>query len=158
MARGLKLYNNTSAQVDPTGVWIPTTTAKMACGRIRPKGGFLSKSRDFFYMVGNTALSTTSQSLNQLVGVNVRSLNQAANINTRNDGVGFRVLGQPTRRGFLGSFNDSYRGRYALIDRLYAPTGTQGLSQQVVARNTGVVFTATHYQYQGPTLDSNSTV
>src|SRR5204863_9392243 len=38
----------------------PSGSSLMAHGRIRPFGGFCSKSKDFFYMVGLTALSTSS--------------------------------------------------------------------------------------------------
>lgn len=145
--------------VNPTA---PSGTSLMAHGRIRPFGGFCSRSKDFFYMVGLTALSTSSQSMNQLVGVNintlgtVNSVNGGPNINGRTNGLGFKVFGQTDRRGFLTGY-DYYYTYYILEYRYYAPAGSGGMGYQAMAKNTGVVFNGSQYQANGPTLDSTAT-
>jgi hypothetical protein len=148
---GVATYTTTSV-VNPNA---PAGTTLMAHGRVRPSGGFCSKSKDFFYMIALSALSTSSQSQSQILGVNIRTLNNAASINGNPDGLAFKVLGQTTRRGFAWGYH-YYNIYYTLEYRYYAPAGANGMGFQVMAKNSGHVFNGSQYQANGPTLDSTS--
>ena len=115
-------------------------------GTLRPIGGFLSKNRNFLYLVDLTAVSSSDQTACQLLGWNV----SAATGNTINNhlaGRGFKLTGWPQYRGFIGPYY-TYPG-YALYasSYSYAPMGIQGLSQQAMARDSGAVFFGSGYQY-----------
>ena len=49
-------------------------TWSVAWGTIKPMGGFLSKNRDYFYVVNMHPISTSDQGPNVLLGVNVENL------------------------------------------------------------------------------------
>ncbi|MFM8981143.1 MAG: hypothetical protein ACKOSS_11875, partial [Planctomycetia bacterium] len=141
---------STSTVVNPT--W---SAYNGAAGRIRPMGGFISRNRNFFYVVTLGAVSATDQAQNTLVGVNIRSLNTATSLNGWTDGQGFRVLGQPARRGAIGGYY--YTTYYPLEYRYYAPAGQDGMGGQVMAKNSGRVFYSTHWQSNGPTNSTSTT-
>lgn len=141
---------STSSVVNPT--W---SAYNGAAGRIRPLGGFISRNRNFLYVVTLGAVSASDQAQNTLVGVNIRSLNTAQNINGWVDGEGFRVTGQPARRGAIPGYY--YTTYYPLEYRLYAPANVDGMGGQVMAKSSGYVFYTTHYQGNGPTQSTSTT-
>jgi len=127
-----------------------------AGGRLRPMGGFISRSREFLYIMTHSAVSGTDQAGMTLLGINIRSLNTATNINGKIDGEGFRVVGQGARRGFVPSFY--YSTTYALdSQRYYAPANVDGCGGQVMAKASGYVFYGSHYQAAGPTQSLSTT-
>jgi len=141
---------STSSVVNPT--W---AAYNGAAGRIRPLGGFISRNRNFLYVLTLGAVSATDQAQNTLVGVNIRSLNTAQSINGWTDGQGFRVTGQPNRRGAIAGYY--YTTYYPLEYRYYAPANVDGMGGQVMAKSSGHVFYTTHYQSNGPTQSTSTT-
>jgi hypothetical protein len=124
----------------------PTNTAWAGNqGKIVPMGSFHSLNGNFKYVVTQGAINTSDPTNWRLLGFNVRSLNGAASINTKPDGDGFVVGGQPSRRGFIGGYVPY--PYYALALDIYRPLCGMGL--QVMSEN-GRVFYATHYQSTGP--------
>ena len=118
-------------------------------GSIYPMGGFMSRNRDFMYVVAHGSISSSDPTADKLVGLNVSTLN-SGNINGHTNGRGFVPASWPSRRGFIGYYY-YYYGTYYPMYYGYAPMGKHGWSQQVMARDTGWVFWGTGYQYSGPT-------
>lgn len=147
---GVKTYTAGSGAFNPTS----TSGSNNRYGTLQPIGGFLSRNRDFLYICDLSAISATSQTGCQLVGLNVSTLSTGS-INGHPNGRGFQLGNWPSRRGFLGNYS-SYPA-YPLRDSYgYAPAGHQGASRQVMAADTGCVFWGAHYQYSGPSKYSGS--
>jgi hypothetical protein len=144
-AAGIAAYT-TGSPVNPTfGSWNGNQ------GRLRPIGGFISRSRNFLYLTVLSAVSNADPAACTLVGVNIRSLNTATNINGKIDGEAFRVAGQPTQRGFVSVY--AYGCYYPLEYRYYAPANNDGCGGQVMAKASGYVFYGSDYQNQAPYID-----
>jgi hypothetical protein len=122
-------------------------------GSIKPMGGFVSGSRDFLYLSTFGGVASGKTDNLRLVGVNIRSTNTSQNIGGRTDFRAF-LVGWPARRGFMPNYY--YFASYPLQNRMYAPGHSAGGGMQVMARDSGYVFFATHYQSQGPAT-ANST-
>lgn len=135
---GLQTFT-TASPVNPTFAALSGSQ-----GRIRPNGGFISRNRNFLYITTHAAVSASDPSNETLIGINIRSLNNAASINTRPDGQAFKVAGQSVMRGFLSIYDVD--PHYCFEERLYAPAHHQGFSSQVMARDSGYVFFASHFQ------------
>lgn len=126
-----------------------------AQGRLRPMGGFISRSRNFLYLTVLAAVQASEPASCTLVGFNIRSLNTATNINGKIDGEGFRVAGQPAQRGLCAVY--AYGSYYPLEYRYYAPGNVDGCGGQVMAKTSGYVFYGTHFQSQAPYQVLNAT-
>jgi hypothetical protein len=133
----------TSSPVNPT-----TSAANLSGGALRPIGGFHSRDGNFLYICQLCALTSSDATSNVLVGINVRSLDEAQGINGHPDGQGFAVGNWPSRYGFLPMY--VYPPGYALQIRYYAPGRAQGGGWQMAATTNGRVFFAGHYQSGGP--------
>jgi hypothetical protein len=133
---------------------------------IKPIGGFLSLTRNFFYVVTRGALNSTNQADHQLIGVNVSTINSGS-INGRTNFRAYVVPGMPTRHGFLPSgcyysmpyYSHVGIGGYSSSSYYHlggsTPGGHQGAGLQVASEN-GRVFFASHYQYTGPSTGASS--
>ncbi|MDJ0975871.1 MAG: hypothetical protein QNJ98_15530, partial [Planctomycetota bacterium] len=142
---GIRTYT-TASPVNITS----TSNYSGALGYVMPIGGFYSKNRNFFYCVDFTPHN--SQGAPQaLLGFNV-SAYTSNTINGKTAGEGFEVDNYPNRRPFVTQYY--YMPHYALDFRYYAPGLSQGMSREVVAKDTGWVFWAPQYARSGP---SNST-
>jgi hypothetical protein len=132
-----------------------TTDWTTAAGLVKPVGGFLSRNRDFFYVTTLGALSTSKQTNMQVIGVNIRTLNNAASINGIPDGRAFAVSNWPAQRGFLSTY--LYYPFYSLgSQRYFMPGRGMGGGMQVMAEDGGTVFFATHRQSNGPSNSPDS--
>ncbi len=136
------LGNHTASTFSPA-----TTNFTTTKGVIRPIGGFKSTDGRFFYVTTMSAVSGSNQTANQLIGFNIASLT-GPSINGKTAGRGFLLTGWPQQYGFLPGYH--YYPHYALDFRYYAPGRSAGFSRQVVAKDTGWVFFAAHYQWRGP--------
>lgn len=133
---------------------LPAGAYAATFGVIKPYGGFLSRNREFLYMVNKGALVTASNEY-PLVGVNIRSTNTGASINGRTDFRGFTVGGWPARRGFLsGTYN--YYAQYGLSLTDYPCYRKHGMGKQVMPKGTGWVLFGSQYQSSGPTAGTAS--
>ena len=137
---GIKTYSGTT-RVSPS----TSLSLSNKYGTLRPVGGFMSKNRNFLYLCDLTAVSSSDRTGCQLLGWNV-SAASGNTINGHTAGRGFKLTGWPVTRGFMGNYF-AYTG-YALgYNYSYCPVGIQGLSQQVMARDSGNVFFSSGYQY-----------
>jgi hypothetical protein len=145
---GVAAYT-TAAPYNPA---LPNLAYSAVAGVIKPYGGFISRSRDFFYVVNKGAIVASSNDY-PLLGVNIRSTNTASSLNGRTDFRAFAVGtggSWPLRRGFIsGTYN--YYAQYGLSLTDYPAFRKQGMGMQVMPKGTGWVFFASHYQSNGPT-------
>lgn len=133
----------------------PGGTTSQTHGRIRPGGGFISKSGDYFYCVHLQAISGSIQRSCGLVGINIRSLSGAVVGSQPPEGNGFVVGNQHTRRGFLPVYY--YYNYYAMDYRYYSPGGSAGFGEAVMAKTAGTVYWTSYYQANGPSIDNSTT-
>jgi hypothetical protein len=115
-------------------------------GAIQPYGGFLSRNRQFMYVVSLGAMSASDGTACKLVGMNISTIN-AGSINGHPNGRGFVPANWPSRRGFIGNY--VYYPYYPMYYG-YAPDNQQGAGLQVMAKDTGWVFWGAGWQYTGP--------
>jgi hypothetical protein len=152
----------TSSQISPTLAannivsYGATGTFTTSPGTIKPQGGFISKNRNFLYLMNNGPLSSGDPTHFRLLAVNIRSVDTSANLNGRTD---FRAAGvtQPTRYGFKHAYY-YYGGMYGSSNYYYTTQfyynyralGGQNISGAThhMARN-GVVFYTADYQANG---------
>jgi hypothetical protein len=140
----------------PYAPTLPTGTGSTVAGVIKPYGGFLSRNREFLYMVNKGAIST-GQNEYPLLGVNIRSTNTAANINGHTDFRGFAVGGWPARRGFVsGTYN--YYSQYGLSLTDYPAYRKHGMGMQIMPKGTGWVLFGSHYQSSGPVTGTSASL
>ena len=132
----------------------PTNTYAQTFGLINPVGGFRSLDGNFFYIVTHSAISGSGTGQNQcnLLGINVSG---TGTINGHPDIEGFVVQGMQSGRGFLPDYY--YQPHYAINGRYYAPGRSAGFGRQVMAKDTGYVFFATHYQFRTPSRTTSAT-
>jgi hypothetical protein len=143
----------TASPYNPT---LPAGTYSAVAGVIKPYGGFLSRNREFMYVVNKGGLNASSAEY-RLVGVNVRSTNPLASVNGHPDFRAFAVGGWPTRRGFIsGTYN--YYAQYGLSLTDYPAYRKHGMCLQVMPNGTGWVFFGSQYQSNGPTAGQSTTL
>ncbi len=141
----------TSSPYNPT---LPALAYSAEAGVIKPYGGFLSRNREFLYIVNKGAIVAASNEY-PLVGVNIRSTNTASSINGRTDFRGFSFSTWPARRGFIsGTYN--YYAQYGLSLTDYPAYRKQGCSLQIMPKGTGWVFFGSQYQNTGPVVGTAS--
>ncbi|MDA1194056.1 MAG: hypothetical protein O2894_02630 [Planctomycetota bacterium] len=128
----------------------PNWTTNM--GTIKPYGGFLSRNRDYFYVVNYHPNTSSDQTSLTLLGINIENLSNSSTPSGNVRGRGFKTSGFPARRGFLPSYY--YQPHYALSDGYYNPHHTHGGGMQAMHKDTGNVFFMSHYATNGP---SNTT-
>jgi hypothetical protein len=139
---------------DPVGSSSWTGRYQGYGGVIVPMGVFLSENREFMYMLTRGAISTSNtldQTQFQLIGVNIRSMDDSRSINGHDDGYAFRLDDWPERRGFLWQYY--YYHYYGMGGQSsgsydYYPPHKRGFVK--MARDNGRVFWGGHYQTYGP--------
>lgn len=141
----------TASQYNPT---LPSLAYSAVAGVIKPYGGFLSRNREFAYILNKGALVAAGNEY-PLIGINVRSTNTATNVNGRTDFRGFTVGAWPTRRGFIGG-TYNYYAYYGLQLTDYPAWRKHGMGLQIMPKGTGWVFFASQYQTSGPTAGTAS--
>ncbi|MFM8979416.1 MAG: hypothetical protein ACKOSS_02990 [Planctomycetia bacterium] len=149
-AAGVASYS-TAAPYAPA---LPALAYSGVAGVIKPYGGFLSRNREFMYVVNKGALQPSGPDYN-LVGVNIRSTNTGQSINGRPDFRGFSSSTWPARRGFIGG-TYSYYASYGLSLTDYPAYRKHGCSLQVMPRSNGWVFFGSQYQGSGPAVGTGS--
>jgi hypothetical protein len=136
----------TSSPYNPT---VPNASAWDGSGGvIKPMGGFISRNRNFLYIMNKGSIQGGGAD-HQLIGVNIRSVNTATNINGRTDFRGFSFSTWPQRRGFVNGVY-VYYPYYGMYLTDYPPYRKQGGAVQVMCRNNGRVFFGSLYQSSGP--------
>jgi hypothetical protein len=143
----------------------PYSTFNPIQGRIKPAGGFISRTRDFAYIMSQSALSTSDQTSNSLLVIAIADLTLAASTSPgKVKGNGYKLSGQVVRRGFgsEGTYASTgvYGGPTSFASQdpqgYYAPSNHVGAGEQVMARQSGYVFYASHYQRNGPTNNTTA--
>lgn len=143
----------------------PFTTFNPIQGRIKPAGGFISRNRNFAYIMTFAAIAPSDNTANQLLAIDITDLTLGASLSPgRLKGNGFKVGGQVTRRGFgsEGTYAPTsvFGGPTSFAQQdpvgYYAPSNAVGAGEQVMARNSGYVFYASHYQRSGPTNNTTA--
>jgi hypothetical protein len=149
-ADGVRTYSTTS----PYAPTLPALAYSSVAGVVKPYGGFLSRNREFLYLCNKGGVATASADY-RLVGVNVRSTDPTASVNGHPDFRAFAVGGWPSRRGFLSGTYQHYP-YYGLYFTDYPAYRKWGAGLQVVARDAGWVFWASHHQSVGPAVGTAS--
>lgn len=141
-------YTNSNPFAPTTGTYVVTM------GTIKPIGGFMSANRDYFYVVNHHAITTSDQTLNQLLGINVENMSGSTTASNNVRGRGFKVQGQTNRRGFLP--NDYYMPDDALGDSRDNPHHVQGGGMQRMNPSSGYVYFMSHYSSAGPSRSTST--
>ncbi|MDF1700604.1 MAG: hypothetical protein P1V36_05550 [Planctomycetota bacterium] len=139
---------SSSAKFQPA---TPSYTTNL--GTIKPFGGFISKSRDYFYVVNYHPNSASDQTQLTLLGVNVEDLTAGSTASGHQKGRGFKTGNFPNRRGFLPGYY--YAPHYALENAYYNPHHTHGGGMQTMHKDTGNVYFMSHYMSSGPTRSTS---
>ncbi len=132
---------SSSSKFQPT---VGTYTQNL--GLIKPFGGFISRNRDYFYVMNYHPTSGSDNSVNHLLGINIEDLTNGGTASGHSRGRGFKPTGFPARRGFIPNYY--YQPHYALDLAYFVPAHSHGGGMQSMNRETGNVYWMSHYSTQ----------
>ena len=123
-------------------------------GAVHPYGGFLSKNREFMYVVNYGASSSSEATAGKLIGFNIHSAGTGSFAGKTN-GRAFIPASWPGHRGFMGGGYPVYPAYYRDYYGQYADE-QHGKSMQVMSKDTGWVFWGANSATYGPYNPSSS--
>ncbi len=141
---------STVSSFSPTTTTSSSTSYFNRFGAVQPRGGFISRNRNFMYIVAYGSLTSSRYTACELLGLNISSI-ASGSINGHPNCQGFLLSGVEQRRGFMDTpaYSSSIVTRESMgypVGDTYSPHGHQGQGRQVMAKDSGYVFWAAKYQ------------